>query len=285
MMKKIMTAVTDYSIIILGAIVYAVSVVIFTAPNNIAPGGLTGIGTVLNYLYDLPIGVIIFVFNIPLFVWGAIENGIKFLTKTIVGTASISVAIDVMGLFLPNYTGDLMLASIFGGILNGLGLGIIFYSGGSTGGTDIVSLNIHKHYPHLSTGSIILAIDAVIIIFAAIIYKSLESALYAVIAIFVSIKVIDAINYGFSRDNGKAMFIVTNKYKEITDELFLSVKRGVTLLEAQGGYKMDDKKVIMCALRPQQVHKVIKIIKSVDENAFTIVTTAGAISGNGFRKK
>lgn len=284
-MKKIMTAVTDYSIIVLGAIVYAVSVVIFTAPNNIAPGGLTGIGTVLNYLYDLPIGVIIFVFNIPLFVWGAIENGIKFLTKTIVGTASISVAIDVMGLFLPNYTGDLMLASIFGGILNGLGLGIIFYSGGSTGGTDIVSLNIHKHYPHLSTGSIILAIDAVIIIFAAIIYKSLESALYAVIAIFVSIKVIDAINYGFSRDNGKAMFIVTNKYKEITDELFMSVKRGVTLLEAQGGYKMDDKKVIMCALRPQQVHKVIKIIKSVDENAFTIVTTAGAISGNGFRKK
>ncbi|MCH5300657.1 MAG: YitT family protein [Ruminococcus sp.] len=284
-MKKIMTAVTDYSIIVLGAIVYAVSVVIFTAPNNIAPGGLTGIGTVLNYLYDLPIGVIIFVFNIPLFVWGAIENGIKFLTKTIVGTASISVAIDVMGLFLTNYTGDLMLASIFGGILNGLGLGIIFYSGGSTGGTDIVSLNIHKHYPHLSTGSIILAIDAVIIIFAAIIYKSLESALYAVIAIFVSIKVIDAINYGFSRDNGKAMFIVTNKYKEITDELFMSVKRGVTLLEAQGGYKMDDKKVIMCALRPQQVHKVIKIIKSVDENAFTIVTTAGAISGNGFRKK
>lgn len=284
-MKKIMTAVTDYSIIVLGAIVYAVSVVIFTAPNNIAPGGLTGIGTVLNYLYDLPIGVIIFVFNIPLFLWGAIENGIKFLTKTIVGTASISVAIDVMGLFLPNYTGDLMLASIFGGILNGLGLGIIFYSGGSTGGTDIVSLNIHKHYPHLSTGSIILAIDAVIIIFAAIIYKSLESALYAVIAIFVSIKVIDAINYGFSRDNGKAMFIVTNKYKEITDELFMSVKRGVTLLEAQGGYKMDYKKVIMCALRPQQVHKVIKIIKSVDENAFTIVTTAGAISGNGFRKK
>ncbi len=284
-MKNIMSTVTDYSIIVLGAVVYAVSVVIFTAPNNIAPGGLTGIGTVLNYLYDLPIGVLIFVFNIPLFVWGAIENGIKFLTKTIIGTAVVSIAIDVLALFLPTYTGDVMLASIFGGILNGLGLGIIFYSGGSTGGTDIVSLNIHKHFPHISTGSIILAIDAVIIIFAAIIYKSIESALYAVIAIFVSIKVIDAITYGFSRDNGKAMFIVTNKYKEITDKLFISVKRGVTLLEAQGGYKMDDKKVIMCALRPQQVHKVIKIIKSIDENAFTIVTTAGAICGNGFKNK
>lgn len=284
-MKKIMTTVTDYAIIVAGAFVYAVSVVIFTAPNNIAPGGLTGIGTVLNYLYDFPIGVIIFVFNIPLFVWGAIEHGIKFLTKTIVGTAILSVAIDVMGLFLPAYTGDLMLASIFGGILNGLGLGLIFYSGGSTGGTDIVSLNIHKHYPHLSTGTLILAFDAVIIIVAAIIYRSMESALYAVIAIFVSIKVIDAITYGFSRDNGKAMFIVTNKYKEITDKLFTSVKRGVTFLEAQGGYKMDDKKVIMCALRPQQVHKVIKIIKSVDENAFTIVTTAGSIRGNGFGKK
>lgn len=284
-MKKIMSATSDYAVIFLGAIVYALSVVIFTAPNNIAPGGLTGIGTVLNYLFDMPIGVVIFVLNIPLFIWGAIENGFSFLTKTIGGTAIVSVAIDILGIFVPVYTGDVMLASIFGGILNGVGLGLIFYRGGSTGGTDIISLNVHKHFPFISMGTIILASDAITIAIAGFAYGSIESALYAVIAIYVSTKVIDALVYGFSRDHGKTMFIVTEKYDEITDELFKTINRGVTLLDAQGGYSKEHKKVIMCALRPQQVYKVNNIVKSIDENAFTIVTTAGTISGKGFRSK
>ncbi|MGN1467798.1 MAG: YitT family protein [Ruminococcus sp.] len=284
-MKKALLAVNDYFIIFIGSVIYALSVVIFTAPNNIAPGGLTGIGTVLNYLFNAPIGVTIFVLNIPLFIWGAVENGVSFLAKTIFGTAVVSVAIDVMGLFVPVYTGDVMLASIFGGILNGFGLGLIFYRGGSTGGTDIISLNIHKHFPFISTGTIILASDAVTIAIAAFAYGNIESALYAVIAIFVSTKVIDALIYGFSRDHGKMMLIVTEKYEEITKELFKDINRGVTLLDAQGGYSKENKKVIMCALRPQQVYKVNNIVKSIDENAFTIVTTAGTISGKGFNVK
>ena len=284
-MKKAVSAAGDYSIIFTGAVIYALSVVIFTAPNNIAPGGLTGIGTVLNYLFDFPIGVSIFVLNVPLFIWGAVENGISFLAKTIFGTAVVSLAIDIMGLFVPVYMGDVMLASIFGGILNGAGLGLIFYRGGSTGGTDIVSLNIHKRFPFISTGTVILLSDAVTIAIAAFAYGNIESALYAVIAIFVSTKVIDALIYGFSRDHGKMMLIVTEKYEEITAELFKTVKRGVTYLEAKGGYSKEAKKVIMCALRPQQVYKVNNIVKSIDEKAFTIVTTAGIIKGEGFKGK
>ncbi len=275
----------DYILIFAGAIIYALSVVVFTAPNNIAPGGLTGVGTVLRYLFGLPIGTTIIVLNIPLFIWAAVENGFSFLTKTIVGTLFVSVFIDVLSLFVPSYTGDAMLASVFGGILNGTGLGLIFYRGGSTGGSDIISLNVHKRFPHISTGTVILAFDAVIIAFAAFAYGSLESILYAVIAIFISVKIIDALIYGFARDNGKTMFIVTEKHSEITSELFKNIERGVTLLDARGGYSRDEKKVIMCALRPQQVHKVISIVKRIDENAFTIVTTAGIIRGRGFKTK
>ncbi|MGN0453540.1 MAG: YitT family protein [Ruminococcus sp.] len=273
----------DYSIILLGSVIYAVSVVVFTAPNNIAPGGLTGIGTVLNYLFSIPIGVTIIILNIPLFIWGAVENGVSFLAKTITATLFSSVLIDILGVFTPVYTGDTMLAAVFGGILNGTGLGLIFYRGGSTGGTDIISLNIHKHLPFISTGTVILAADAVIIALAAFAYGTLESILYAVIAIFISVKVIDALIYGFAGNNGKTMFIVTAKYEEITKALFKSVDRGVTLLDAEGGYSKEKKKVIMCALRPQQVYKVNNIVKKIDDNAFTVVTTAGTISGKGFK--
>ena len=194
----------------------------------------------LNYMFSLPIGLFIFLMNLPLFFWGAKESGIAFLIKTIVGTLLVSIAIDVLNPILPVYKGDTMLASIFGGVLNGAGLGLIFYRGGSTGGTDIIALILHNF-----------------------VYNSLESALYAGIAIFVSIRVIDAISYGTSRGNGKLMFIITNKYDEVSTIILNNLKRGVTLLDGEGAYSG---------------------IKKIDKNAFIIVTTAGAIQGSGFAK-
>ncbi len=289
-MKKIAfsdvrTTVFDYIIIALGAVTFALSVVIFTSPNDIAPGGMTGIATMLNHLFGLPIGTLIFVMNIPLFIWGAVENGFSFLTKTIVGTAFVSLAIDLLTPVLPIYQGDTILAAIFGGILNGVGLGIIFYRGGSTGGADIIALNIHKRLPHISTGNIILMVDFAILVMAFFVYNSLESVLYAVIAIFVSIKVIDTISYGTSRGNGKLMFIITNHYDEVSQGIMTELERGVTLLDGEGAYSKEKKRVIMCAVRPQQVFKIQNAVKKLDENAFIIVTTAGTIKGRGFAKK
>lgn len=283
--KAVGTVATDYLIIAAGAIVYAMSVVMFTSPNNIAPGGMTGIATMLNYMFSLPIGLFIFLMNIPLFVWGAVENGISFLTKTIIGTAFVSIAIDVLTPFLPAYSGDLIIVSIFGGILNGIGLGFIFYRGGSTGGTDIIALNIHKHFPYISTGNIILIADIATLIMAFFVYNSIESVLYAVITIFVSIKVIDSISYGTSRDNGKLMFIITNHYDDVSDSIMNNLERGVTLLDGEGAYSGEKKKVVMCAVRPQQVFKITSSVKKIDPNAFVIVTTAGTIRGKGFLKK
>ncbi len=283
--SKIYTTAIDYLVITCGAVIFAASVVIFTSPNDIAPGGMTGIATLLNYLFSLPIGTMIFVMNIPIFIWGAIENGMSFLTKTLIGTALVSVAIDVLTPVLPIYTGDTLLASIFGGILNGAGLGLIFYRGGSTGGVDVVALNLHKHMPHISTGTIIFLSDMIVLVLAFAVYGSIESVMYALLTIFVSVKVIDAISYGTSADNGKLMFIVTNCYEAVSGKILSNIERGVTLLDGEGAYSGEKKRIIMCAARPQQVHKIITEVRRIDAKAFIIVTTAGAIRGEGFAKK
>lgn len=284
-LKKAGSTALDLIIIAFGAVIYATSVAIFTSPNNVAPGGLTGVATMLNFMFSLPIGLMIFIMNIPLFIWGAIENGLSFLTKTIIGTVFVSLAIDILTPFLPAYTGDVLLASIFGGILNGAGLGLIFFRGGSTGGTDIVALNIHKRMPHISTGTIILLTDLIVLVMVFFVYGSLESVMYSLIAIFISIKVIDTISYGTSTGNGKLMFIITKSYDDVSKVILTSMERGVTLLDGEGAYSKEKKRVVMCAVRPQQVHKITSQVKEIDPNAFIIVTTAGTIRGKGFVKK
>lgn len=279
-MKKL----KDYSIIAIGGVTYGISVVIFTSPNNIAPGGLTGIATVLNYLFSLPIGTFILLMNVPLFFIGYKIIGRGFLAKSIVGTIFVSVSIDLLVLILPPYKGDLMIVSIFGGILNGAGLALIFSRGGSTGGTDIIAALIHRKFPHISMGYIILASDVLIIALATFVYHSIELGLYAVISIFVSTKLIDIIIYGTSRNNGKMMLIITKKKKEILPELLSQVSRGVTVLKAQGGYSSSDIDVLICALRPEQVFKANEIAKTIDPDVFIIVTTAGTINGYGFSR-
>ena len=170
-------------------------------------------------------------------------------------------------------------------ILNGVGLEMIFMRGGSTGGTDIVALNLHKHFPYFSTGNLIFAADALVLIMVFFVYNSIESVLYAVVTIFFSIKVIDTISYGVARDNGKLMFIITDKYAEICSMIMTENDRGITLLNGEGAYSGKPKRVIMCAVRPHQVYKITNTVKSVDKRAFIIVTTAGSIKGKGFITK
>lgn len=272
----------DYMVIALGASLYAASVAVFTSQNNIAPGGLTGIATMLNYLFSLPIGAMIFVMNIPLFIWAYFESGKAFVIKTVIGTALVSVFIDLLSLVLPAYRGNVMLAAIFGGAASGFGLGLIFSRGGSTGGTDIIAFNIHSRLPHISTGRLILISDAAVLALAAVVYGNIESALYAGITIFVSVRVIDAVIYGTSRGNGKLLFIISDKHELISREIVGKLGRGATLLSGEGAYTGKGKRVIMCAARPQQVVKITKGVRLVDPNAFVVVTTANSILGEGF---
>lgn len=279
---KVLTAIKDYLLIAIGCALYAISVRVFTAPNEIAPGGLTGIATMLNSLFSLPIGITVILMNIPLFIWGTIEIGPRFLLKSSVATILSSVMIDFFELIPYAYSGEKILAALFGGMLSGTGLALIFYRGGSTGGTDIIGKCIHKRKPHISMGSVILAADIVVIVMAGIVYKSIENALYAVIAIFVSTKVIDNFVYGFSRDNGKLMIIITAMPEEISRVILEQSQRGVTIVDGQGAYSRQKRGVLLCAARPSEVFKIKSMISSADPNAFVIITTATTISGEGF---
>lgn len=279
---EIRTAVTDYLIIVLGAVIYALSVDFFTAPNNIAPGGITGISTLLHYLIYVPIGTTALILNIPLFIWGAIKNGKRFIVRTVIASALTSVFIDLFSLISVSYRGDRMIAAIFGGILSGIGLGIIFLRGGSTGGTDIIGRNLHLRYPYLSVGTIILIADAFVIILSSLVYKSIESGLYSIITIFVSTKLIDAVVFGLSRDNGKLLIIITADPDRMAQLLTRDADRGVTVLSARGGYSGAPKGVILCATHPRDVYRVKGHISDADPSAFVITANASSISGLGF---
>ena len=282
------TFIIDYAIIISGCFIYAISVALFSSPNDIAPGGVMGISIILNYVFPvLPVGMLSLVLNIPLFIWGGIGIGWKYLSRSLSATVISSLMIDALALeviadIIKPYTGNLLLVCIFGGILCGVGMSLIFYRGGSTGGTDIVSRIMHKRKPHISLGKFMVICDAVVVALAAVVYGNIESALYAIVFIFVSSKVVDTLVYGFARNNGKLLFIVTSHYDEVTELILKDIDRGVTLLDAQGGYNKDEKKVILCAVRPNQVHQTTVLVHSVDPSAFVIVTTAGTISGEGF---
>ena len=275
----------DYCLIFLGAVLYALSVSYFTAPNDIAPGGLTGIATMLNHLFSIPIGTTVLLLNIPLFIWGAIENGRRFILRTIIATSLVSLLIDLFQLPDITYHGDRVIAAVFVGILYGTGLGFILLRGGSTGGTDIIARNLNRRFPYLSIGRIVLISDAVVVVLSAVVYGNIENALYAVIAIFTSSKLIDAVVFGFSRDNGKLMIVITSMPDEVTSVLTTKVNRGVTVLSARGGYSHTPRGVILCAVRPHDAYRVKAAVTDTDGEAFMITVPATAISGLGFSLK
>lgn len=272
----------DYMIITAGALLYSLSVVVFTAPNNIAPGGVTGLATLINYLFSLPIGAFILILNVPLFILGLRKLGRDYLKKSIYAAALVSVLIDVLERFIPPYRGNMILVCVFGGILNGCGIALIFSRGGSSGGTDIAASLVHKYYPQFSVGSLIMISDAFIVTISAFVYNSIEAALYAVIAIFVSSRLIDRILYGASRENGKLMLIITDKHRDILPEILNKVSRGVTVLDSYGAYSGNNRKLLVCAVRPGEVFKAVEISKKYDKSVFIIVTTATTVKGQGF---
>ena len=275
----------DLAVITAGAAVYALSVDFFTAPNDIAPGGVTGIATMLNHLFYTPIGAVTLVLNIPLFIWGAVESGARFIARTVIGVMLASVFIDTFTTFGVYYRGDLIIAAIFGGILSGYGLGLIFLRGGSTGGTDIIARNLNRRYPYISVGNIVFLSDAVVVALSAIVYGKLENALYAVITIFVSSKMIDTVVSGFARDHGKLLIIITTLPEDVRLVLTGREDRGVTILNATGGYSLSERGVILCAVRPHDVYRVKNAVLNTDDSAFIITTPATAISGKGFSDK
>lgn len=280
----------DLVFILAGSICYAVAIGMFSAPNNIAPGGLTGIATLLNHLWDwVPIGTATILMNVPLLIVSWFVLSKSMVVRTMCGIVISSVFTDVVSpyvddLFLSRIVvengKDPILVCIFGGALLGLGVGLILRRGGTTGGSEVISRLLEKKYPHMSVGTLILGVDAVVITLSAIVYGQIENALYAVVFVFVGSQIIDRVVYGGR--SGKMIMIMSKKQPEITDAIMHKVNRGVTLMKSQGGYSGQDQNTMLVAVRKDEVYRLRKTVFDIDPDAFLMMLTTDEVRGLGF---
>lgn len=279
---KFKAVLTDLLFFFLGSTTYSVAVIMFLSANEISPGGLTGIATLLNYLFSLPIGTVVLLLNIPVLVLGFLKFGKYFIIKTAVCTAFVSVLLDIFEVLLPRPKIDLILASVFGGIIMGFGISLIMLRGGTTGGVDIIAKLINRRFQYLSIGRIMLLVDAAVVALSAIVYKNIQSALYSVVALYASSKIMDLLLYG--ADKGKIVYIISDKTQDIVYDIIGIVRRGVTVIDVTGGFSGQNRKMIMCTVRMNEVALVVKNAQNRDNNAFITIAEAGEIIGNGFKK-
>ncbi|MBQ6885611.1 MAG: YitT family protein [Clostridia bacterium] len=281
MKRKKFKVITDILFFVIGAVIYSVAVNVFLTPNGISPGGFTGVATVVNHITSIPTGAMLFAFNIPVLVLGYIKMGGVFIIKTSFVTALVSFSLDVSARLLPSLKTDGILASMFGGILMGLGLSLILLRGATTGGIDIIAKLINKKHRHLSVGKIILMADGVVIALNALVYKNAESALYSIIAMYAATRMMDILLYG--ADKGKIIYIVTAFPDLVCREINYKVGRGVTRISVIGGYTGETRTMLMCTVRVHEAAAVHDAVKEYDEHAFIIVSDAGEIIGEGFK--
>ncbi len=266
---------------IAGSFIMAMAVSLLLLPNELSSGGFSGIATILYYTLSIPMGTTIICLNIPLFLLSGYKIGKSFLAKTVIGTASLSIFIDFLDKFNP-ITNDKILASVYGGILMGIGTAIILKSHSSTGGSDLVSFIIKRFNPKVEMGRVLVLIDFVIVFANVIFLKNIEIGLYSAIAIYLMGVMIDVIFEGvyFS----KFLFIISDKSELIAKEIEVKVRRGVTGLYGKGMYTDKDKLVLICAAGRRDVANIKSLIMNIDNNAFVIVTNSREVLGYGFKE-
>ena len=285
MKNKIYREFFNYLGITMGTFLMSVSLILFLEPNTIAPGGVTGLAIVIQKITGVPIDITNLVINIPLFILGIIILGKAFGAKTAYGTIMLSFFIRILMIFLGGNllaTQDLLLASLYGGVLMGIGIGFVFKSGGTTGGTDLAGAILNKFIPGLSIPKLMMILDLIIVTMAGIVNKNVETSLYSVIALYVLVKVADFIVEGLNY--AKAFHIVTDNPNEISRAIIEKLDRGVTALSAKGMYTGNEKVVLLCVVNRAQVTKLKEIVYEVDEKAFMMVTTVHEVLGEGFRQ-
>ena len=270
-----------YAMIVVGAVVYAFGFQFFLYPNNITSGGVVGTAMIINQLTSLPVGVLTILMNVPLFIIAWRRFGAPLLISSLVGMGLSSVLVDAFATFSAAATDDPMLAAVIGGSIKGAGLGMIYYVGATTGGIDIVIKLMRQRHTAINFGTMMLIMDAVIIALYALILGRYESAMYSLIAMYVTSKVVDLALYGV--DNACLCYIISEKSGELCHEIVSGkIHRGVTLLEGTGAYSGNHRDVIMCVVKRPQISELRRLVKSVDERAFFIVTNAKNVFGNGF---
>ncbi len=267
-------------IITLGAVIYALAFDWFVAPNQIAMGGVTGLAQIVNALVPvLPVGVLSILVNVPLFLAGWRLLGGRLLVSSLYAMAVSSLAIDVIAWMHTFPPMDPILATLYGGAGLGVGLGLVFSQGATTGGTDIIGKLLKLKFPWLPIGKLVMIPDMVVVILAAVVFGTVNAALYGLIQMYLLSKVMDMILYGW--DTSRVAYIITDRWEETVQGL-LDMNRGVTLLQGKGAYTGAEKQVLLVAFRQREIVPIKRMLREIDPKAFFIVCDAHEILGEGF---
>lgn len=269
-----------YIIISAAAFVYAAGVSLFTDPNDMAPGGVTGISIILSRIVPLSTGTLIMLINIPILIFGVWKFGFGLTLSSIYATALISVFTNLLAP-LGAATNDILLAALSGGVLIAVSVGLIFRVGATTGGVDIIIKALRLRFPHLKTGKIFFIMDAMVVTLSGIVFRDINAALYAAISATCTSLVMDLVLYG--RDEAKLIYIISGKSEQIAQRLLEDLDIGVTYINGQGAYSGDNKKVIMCVVKKPVSPQAEEIVKEEDANSFMIITSATEVFGEGYK--
>ncbi len=264
-----------------GVVLIALGLDLFLIPNKIAAGGVSGIATILYYVIGSPVGLTMLALNVPLFAVGIYRLGLTFGFRSLYGTISLSAAVDFFKVFVSAPTKDPLLASLFGGVLVGLGLGLVFRYRGTTGGTDLAAA-ILRTYTGVNIGQLLFLVDASVVLAAGFVFQSWELALYALITIFVTAWVIDLVQEGISY--AKAFFIISDRAEVIADRVIRELGRGATALKGRGLYTDTEREVIFTVVNRSEVGRLKEMVYEADPGAFIIVTDAREVLGEGFKQ-
>lgn len=266
--------------ITVAAFIYAISISLFLDPNNIAPGGITGVAILINRFTDIPTGTLNMLLNFPIVLLGLWKFGARFIASTFYSLAAITVFTNYLTPF-GAVTEDLLIASVMGGALLAISLAITFKAGATTGGSDIIVLALRLKWKHIKTGVLFLVFDALVIIASWIVFRDLTVAFYAGVAVAVDSVVMDYVLYG--PDEAKLIYIISDHPEHIRERILDELDITATLLPAKGAYSMQDKQVVMVVMRKQMAPLAEEIVKDEDPNAFMIISSASEIFGEGYK--
>lgn len=278
--KRVLRLIKKYLMITLGSLIYAIAISLFLDPNNIAPGGVTGVSILVNRLSGIPTGTLNMLINIPIVLLGLWKFGWRFICSTLYALVLITVFINHLSIYNA-ITNDLLISAVLGGALIGVSLAIVFKYGATTGGSDIIVKVLRLRWKHIKTNIIFLCVDVLVICASWVVFKDMTVAFYAGLAVVINSVVMDYFLYG--GDEAKLIYIISDYPEKMKERIMEELDLTATLIPAKGAYTNNDKEIIMIVVRKQIAPKVEEIVKDEDHNSFMIVSSASEIFGEGYK--
>lgn len=281
--KKIKQILLDILMLTAGAVIFATGVACFLDPNSIAPGGISGVAIIITKFIDvIPTGTLIALINVPILLVGTLKFGFKFLASTMYAVLVSSIAVDTMGALVGPLTDNLLLAAVGGAVLVGTGVGLVFRTGATTGGTDVIVKLLRAKWRHLPTGIVFGFVDGMVCLTSGIVFKNIEVMIYAGIALMLQSMIMNKVLYG--GDGARMIYIISSENQEIAKRLMKDVDVGATFFKGNGAYSGQNYEILMVVMRAKLLPQARDVVKQIDDGAFMIVTNATSVFGEGFKK-